>query len=110
MVVASSVMCERLFANSAATAPSHGPLLGRVGLRLQGIMPGMFGGYQGTALNQLLVVMDGMDEPPALRKFFTNRVNNFLDAMFVVPSEIRGVSLRLSPPKPQPEPVYSIGP
>jgi ATP-dependent Zn protease len=69
----------------------------------------MFGGYQGTALNQLLVVMDGMDEPPAVRKFFTNRVNNFLDAMFVVPSSIGDVPLRLPPPRPRPEQVYFIG-
>jgi ATP-dependent Zn protease len=53
--------------------------------------------------------MDGMDEPPALRKFFTNRVNNFLDAMFVVPTRIGKTSLRLPPPKPRPEQVYFIG-
>src|SRR4051794_23068625 len=35
---------------------------------------GMFGGY-GMALNQLLVQMDGIDEPPFFRKFFTNRLN-----------------------------------
>jgi len=50
-----------------------------------------------------------MDEPPAVRKFFTNRINNFLDAMFVVPTRIRGVSLRLPPPRPRPEQVYFIG-
>ena len=45
----------------------------------------MGGGHGGLALNQLLVVMDGIDEPPMMRKFFTNRLNTFLDAMFVVP-------------------------
>jgi ATP-dependent Zn protease len=69
----------------------------------------MFGGYQGTALNQLLVVMDGMDEPPAVRKFLTNRINTFLDAMFVVPAKVGGQSLRLPPPRPRPEQVYFIG-
>jgi ATP-dependent Zn protease len=110
LVMESRAWRERVFAQRAATTPTHGPLLGRMGERMQRYLPGMFGGgYQGTALNQLLVVMDGMDEPPALRKFFTNRVNNFLDAMFVVPSSIGKVSLRLSPPKPRPEQVYFIG-
>ncbi len=100
---------DRLFAQRADSQPSHGPLLGRIGERLERFMPGMFGGYQGTALNQLLVVMDGMDEPPALRKFFTNRLNTFLDAMFVVPNSIGKQPLRLAPPKPRPEQVYFIG-
>jgi ATP-dependent Zn protease len=69
----------------------------------------MFGGYQGTALNQLLVVMDGMDEPPAVRKFLTNRVNTFLDAMFVVPTRVGPVPLRLRPPRPRGEQIYFIG-
>ena len=47
------------------------------------------GGYGGQALNQLLVVMDGIDEPPMFRKFITNRFNTFLDAMFVVPRRDR---------------------
>ena len=34
---------------------------------------GMGGGS--LALNQLLVQMDGVDEPPMMRKFFTNRIN-----------------------------------
>jgi ATP-dependent Zn protease len=69
----------------------------------------MMGGYQGQALNQLLVVMDGMDEPPAIRKFLTNRVNTFLDAMFIVPTKVGGKSLRLPPPRPRPEQIYFIG-
>ena len=36
----------------------------------QGIFPGMMGGGQGQlALNQLLVTMDGIDNPPFLRRF-----------------------------------------
>jgi ATP-dependent Zn protease len=109
LVIESRAWRERVFAERAAMTPSHGPLLGRIGERVQQVMPGMFGGYQGTALNQLLVVMDGMDEPPAFRKFVANRVNNFLDAMFVIPSSIGSVSLRLPPPQPRPEQVYFIG-
>ena len=46
-------------------------------------------GTGGQALNQLLVVMDGIDEPPVVRKFLTNRINTFLDAMFVIPPQAR---------------------
>ena len=61
------------------------------------------------ALNQLLVVMDGMDEPPMMQKWFTNRVNTFLDAMFVIPRRIGKVSLRLKPAKARTEQIYFIG-
>jgi cell division protease FtsH len=109
LVIESRAWRDRLFEQRAAPLASNGSLLGGIGERLRRYMPGMFGGYQGTALNQLLVVMDGMDEPPGIRKFFTNRVNNFLDAMFVIPTRIGGVSLRLPPPRPRPEQVYFIG-
>jgi cell division protease FtsH len=101
---------EMLFASRAARPDSpYGPFLSGVRDRIQRVMPGMFGGYQGTALNQLLVVMDGIDEPPAMRKFFTNRLNTFLDAMFFVPSKVGKISLRLPPPRVRPEQIYFIG-
>jgi cell division protease FtsH len=109
LVIESRAWRDRLFEQRAEGPVSSGSLLGGVGDRLRRYMPGMFGGYQGTALNQLLVVMDGMDEPPAVRKFFTNRINTFLDAMFVVPSRVGNVPLRLPPPRPRPEQVYFIG-
>ena len=99
-----------LFANRAATPGStYGPFLSGVRGKLERIIPGMMGGYQGQALNQLLVVMDGIDEPPAMRKFMTNRMNTFLDAMFIVPSKVGKVSLRMSPPRVRPEQIYFIG-
>jgi ATP-dependent Zn protease len=61
------------------------------------------------ALNQLLVQMDGVDDPPFMRKFFTNRLNTFLDATYVVPQKIGSMRLRLRPPKPRPEQIYFIG-
>ena len=76
----------------------------RVNERIQRFYPGfgMGGGMGGgQALNQLLVVMDGIDEPPLMRKVFTNRLNTFLDAMFVIPSKIGKLRLRLSPPRPR---------
>ena len=42
----------------------------------------------GMALNQLLVQMDGVDEPPFWRKFWTNRINTFLDASYIVPRKL----------------------
>src|SRR5438477_4689759 len=53
----------------------------------QGIFPGMGGGGQ-LALNQLLVVMDGVDNPPFLKRFRTNRVNTFLDAIYILPRRL----------------------
>src|SRR5919197_2336802 len=78
--------------------------------RINNIMfPGMGGFGGGMALNQLLVQMDGVDEPPFLRKFFAKRINTFLDALYVVPQRIGRVRLRIKPPRPRPEQVYFIG-
>jgi cell division protease FtsH len=68
---------------------------------------GMGGGS--LALNQLLVQMDGVDEPPFFRKFWTKKLNTFLDATYVVPRRIGPVPLRMRPPKPRPEQLYFIG-
>ncbi len=54
----------------------------------QGIFPGMMGGQGQLALNQLLVTMDGIDNPPFFRRFFTNKINSFLDAVYVVPRRV----------------------
>ena len=76
----------------------------------QGIFPGMMGGGQGQlALNQLLVTMDGIDNPPFTRRFLTNRINSLLDAMYIVPRRIGKVSLRLPPPRPLGAQIYFIG-
>src|SRR5438067_1471289 len=56
------------------------------GIVNQGIFPGMGGmGMGGLALNQLLVTMDGVDNPPFLRRFLTNRINSMLDAIYIAP-------------------------
>src|SRR5690348_15197314 len=47
----------------------------------QGLFPGMMGGMGGLALNQLLVTMDGIDNPPFMRRVWTNKINSFLDAI-----------------------------
>jgi ATP-dependent Zn protease len=54
----------------------------------QGIFPGFGGMGGGLALNQLLVVMDGIDNPPFLRRVITNKTNAFLDAIYFVPRRL----------------------
>jgi ATP-dependent Zn protease len=99
---------ERLF-NERQT-----PTVGVSGFqaRLMGIanfmFPGM-GGMGSLALNQLLVVMDGIDNPPWFKKTFRNRVNTLLDASYIVPRRIGKVSFRLPGAAPRSEQVYFIG-
>src|SRR5262249_43997135 len=78
------------------------------GIVNQAFPGGMFGGGQ-MALNQLLIVMDGIDNPPLTRRVITNRVNQILDASYVIPRRIRGHSLRLPRAKPRGGPIYFIG-
>ena len=73
------------------------------------MMPGMMGGGGGLALNQLLVVMDGIDDPPLMKRIRTKRVNTFLDALYIVPRRIGKLKLRLPPPRPNKEEIYFIG-
>src|SRR5438270_1247107 len=77
----------------------------------QAVPGGMFGGGggQGMALNQLLVVMDGLDGPPLGKRLVANTVNTLLDALYFVPHTVRGHSLRLPPPRPRGEQIYFIG-
>jgi ATP-dependent Zn protease len=101
---------EKMFAARATPAePPMSPLLRALGQRVQGfMMPGMMGGGQ-LALNQLLVQMDGVDDPPFMRRFFGRRINTLLDASYVVPQRIGPVPLRLKAPKPRSEQIYFIG-
>src|SRR5437868_4664870 len=75
----------------------------------EGIMPGMMGGQGQLALNQLLVTMDGIDNPPFFRRFFTNRINTFLDSIYIVPRRVGRVGLRLPKPRPLGAQIYFIG-
>jgi ATP-dependent Zn protease len=99
---------ERLFRERAEGSPSIYPAtLERLRDRIQGfIFPGM---GQGLALNQILVQMDGVDEPKFTKKFLTNRLNTFLDATYIVPQKIGSMPLRLKPPPPRDEQIYFIG-
>ncbi len=53
--------------------------------------------------------MDGMDDPPAMRRFLTNRINTLIDAMYIVPQRVGRVPLRLPSPRPANNQVYFIG-
>jgi ATP-dependent Zn protease len=98
---------ERLFNERAALkAERPPPFLGWI--RNQAFPGGMFGG-SGMALNQLLVVMDGVDDPPWRKRFLTNKINTFLDATYVIPQKIGSVALRLPRPRPRSEQVFFIG-
>jgi len=103
---------ERLFASRAeAPAPVYPPGIARIYGRINDyILPGGMGGMgYGMALNQLLVQMDGVDEPAFWRKFWTNRINNFLDATYLIPRKLGKLRLRMPPPPPRDEQIYFIG-
>ena len=102
---------EKLFASRASPAPDPLPPFWR-GLtrKVQGFMiPGGMMGGGSLALNQLLVQMDGVDDPPFLKRFFTRKLNTLLDATYVVPQKIGSLALRARRPKPRPEQIYFIG-
>jgi ATP-dependent Zn protease len=114
LVCESAEWREHLF---ASRAPGHTAVLPPALARFYGrindfIIPGGMGGMGmggGMALNQLLIQMDGVDEPKFWAKFWTNRINNLLDASYLVPRAAFGRSLRLRSPKPRPEQIYFIG-
>jgi ATP-dependent Zn protease len=111
VIVESAAWRERMFAERAERVPGgYATLARRVAAGLDRFYPG-FGGMMGggQALNQLLVVMDGIDEPPVIKKFLVNRFNTFLDAMFVVPQSIGSIPLRLKRARPRSEQIYFIG-
>jgi hypothetical protein len=98
---------ERLFDERAAAQRAELPPM-FAGIR-NFMFPGGMGGGGSMALNQLLIVMDGVDDPPWRKRFLTNRINTFLDATYIVPQKIRGASLRLPRPKPLTEQVFFVG-
>jgi len=104
---------EQLFASRApgfvpVLPPALAAFYGRINNFIGGI-GGMGGMGGGMALNQLLIQMDGVDEPKFWSKFWTNRINNLLDATYLVPRTLFGRSLRKKSPKPRPEQIYFIG-
>ena len=107
MILETAQWRERLF-RERKPEPTLG-WAGRVSGAMQGYLPFFGGGGGGLALNQLLVQMDGVDEPPFFKRIFTNKINTWLDAMYFVPQRVGKMSLRLKRPKPSPEQVFFIG-
>jgi cell division protease FtsH len=103
LILESRAWRERIFAEREAEEPP------RRGIVNQGVFGGMFGGGGGLALNQLLVVMDGIDNPPFFRRMSTNRVNTLLDALYVIPRRIGRLNLRLPHTRPSGSQIYFIG-
>jgi ATP-dependent Zn protease len=109
LILESRAWRERLFASRRPAPPAPNAFVARVGGLVNQVVPGMFGGTGQLALNQLLVVMDGIDNPPFFKRVWTNRVNTFLDAMYIVPRRIGRVALRLAHAKPSGAQIYFIG-
>ncbi len=107
LVLESRAWRERVFAAREPQAVPTTPFLGRI---VNQVFPGMFGGGQGQlALNQLLIVMDGIDNPPFLARTMTNTVNKMLDALYVVPRRVGRFSLRMPHVRPSGNQIYFIG-
>jgi ATP-dependent Zn protease len=99
---------DRLFEQRAPQpAPTY---LGRLAGVVNQFMPGgMMGGMGQLALNQLLVVMDGIGNPPYMKKLRRNWFNTFLDATYMIPRRLGRLSLRLPRARPRNEQIYFIG-
>ena len=105
MILETRAWRDRLFAERESKAAEP---RGLARIFRQGAVPGMMGGGQ-LALNQLLVVMDGIDNPPFFRRLFTNWTNTFLDATYFIPARVGRFKLRVPRPKPRKDQIYFIG-
>jgi ATP-dependent Zn protease len=91
VIIESSAWRDYMFARRAPEPRSPYPgFVQKIGnIVNQGIFPGLGGmGGGGLALNQLLVVMDGIDNPPFLKRVFTSKTNALLDAIYFVPRRV----------------------
>ncbi len=110
MILETRAWRERLFNERAPERTSPYPAwTQKLGGIVNQAFPGMMGGMGQMAINQLLVVMDGIDNPPFMRRFTTRLVNTSLDALYVVPAKVGGVSLRIPRAKPTGAQIYFIG-
>jgi ATP-dependent Zn protease len=100
---------ERLFAERAPQPVAAAGLAARLNGVATFIFPGGMGAGGSLALNQLLVVMDGIDNPPFFKKFFTSKANTLLDGIYIVPRRVGRFSLRLPAARPRKEQIYFIG-
>jgi ATP-dependent Zn protease len=111
MILETRAWREKLFAQRAPERQSPYPgWTQRLGTIVNQAFPGgMMGGGGQLALNQLLITMDGIDNPPFFKRVFVNRINTLLDASYIFPRRIGPLSLRLPPPGPRGDQIYFIG-
>jgi hypothetical protein len=109
LVLETRVWRDKLFADRESPQVGITGFQANIMRLLNFMFPGGMGMGGGLALNQLLVVMDGIDNPPFFKKFFTNKTNTFLDGIYIVPRRIGKRSVRLPAAKPRREQVYFIG-
>jgi cell division protease FtsH len=108
IIIESTRWRERLFAQRAPARWGN-PIVSRLVNQFPGgMLGGLMGGGQ-LALNQLLVVMDGIDNPPFMRRVLTSRLNTLLDASYIVPRRLGRVRLRIPPARPRREQIYFVG-
>ena len=100
---------ERLFAERAPQSRGPSAFTNRMNGVVDFMFPGGMGGGGSLALNQLLVVMDGIDNPPFFKKFFTSKTNALLDGIYIVPRRIGQRSFRIPAARPRREQIYFIG-
>ncbi len=109
LVLETRVWRERLFAERTPTYSRQAGWQARLEGVANFMFPGGMGGGGGLALNQLLVVMDGIDNPPFFKRFSTSKMNAFLDASYIVPRRVGRFSLRLPAARPRRDQIYFIG-
>ena len=112
LIVETRAWRDRLFAQRETSSYAPSGLYARMGQITNWFMfPGGMGGGMGggLALNQLLVVMDGIDNPPFFRRHLTSSVNKTLDALFIVPRRLGKFRLRMPAARPRSEQIYFIG-
>jgi ATP-dependent Zn protease len=101
---------ERVFDARRSPRPEPPAYVRRLDGIARVVFPGMGGQNGGSnVLNQLLIVMDGIGDPPLSRRIVVNRVNTILDAVYVVPARIGRAALRLRRPRTRSEQIYFIG-
>ncbi len=89
LIVETRAWRDRLFESRAPQPTGVSGFQLRMASVFNFMFPGGMGGMGGgMALNQLLVVMDGIDNPPWLQRTFTSKFNTLLDASFIVPRTI----------------------
>jgi ATP-dependent Zn protease len=112
LVVESAAWRDHLYEQRAPESRvAYPPWMRKVGNILNQFPGGMMGGMGmgQLALNQLLVTMDGIDNPPFMRRWLTNKTNTILDASYIVPRRIGNVKLRLPNVRPTGNQIYFIG-